>query len=140
MFDGNGAKIGPGWVVGHLDLVATLLGALLVVSSSPLSSQAGVPPSSSMSKLLAPSFLKIFQDPIPSSYTIWDHCAHELNAKSNVGYPFSLVDDLLDFFQSLLALEVLLHIRALVDALKKSNLKVKATLICNKASIFYNIL
>lgn len=104
---------------------------------------APAPPGSGLqtpiSQLLSPSILSMYGGTLVS-YTIWDHCVEELNARKDGGNPATSVEDLLCAFQPLLAENVIWQIRSTLEALKDSTLGVEAALVPSKESILQNVL
>ena len=88
-------------------------------------------------ELLSPSFLLLFEETLPTSWTIWDHCLEALNEGEN---PAACIEDLIIAFEPLLASNVISEIRRTLGALEHSILGVETVLIPSMKNILGDIL
>lgn len=106
--------------------------------STPSASSITTPsnPAVPINELLSPSFLLLFEETLPTSYTIWDHCLEALKGGENPG---RCVEDLVIAFEPLLASNVISQICRTLGALEHSILGVETVLIPSVKSVLENV-
>ena len=88
-------------------------------------------------ELLSPLFLLLFEETLPTSWTVWDHCLEALNTGEN---PATCIEDLIIAFEPLLASNVISEICRMLGVLEYSILGVETVLIPSMKNVLGDIL